>query len=122
MRGQDKIIKMRKQGKRPAIIFINDTPELSVLSKEWHNPGEKYGEVWRPDHACVDILETDTVELLDLRFVTGCIVSISSGDEKRSKSLFDACKLAGAKVVAACHSIDHGGRITTGWCEVWRAN
>lgn len=122
MRGQEPIIAMRKKGMRPAIIFINDTPELSILSKEWGNPGARYGEVWEPDHACVDVLESETVERLDFRFVTGCTVSISSSTEKRAKRLFEACKRVGASVVAACHSIDHGGRITTGWCEVWRAN
>lgn len=121
MRGHEPIIAMRKKGIRPSIIFIDDTPKLSVLSREWHNPGERYGEVWEPDFPAVDVLDTETVERLDLRFVMGCVVSISSGTERRAKRLLAACQRAGAKVVAATHAIEANGRIESGWTEIWRA-
>ena len=118
MRGHEPIISMRKSGKRPAIVFVNDFAD--PVAKDWHNPGEKYGETWPPDHATVSV-DGDAVQLLDLRFLKGLRVSISSLSEARAKALFDRCKSSGASVVAAAHTIRDGAFVRSGWAEIYHA-
>jgi elongation factor G len=62
----------------------------------------------------------EAIELLDLRFLVGCQVSISSTSEARARALFEAARKAGADVVGACH-IDTSKRPfeQDGWCEIW---
>ena len=62
------------------------------------------------------------MELLDLRFLLGLRVSISSDSECRAKALFEAAKRFGAIAVGAVHV--KAGRPTweqDGWMEVWNA-
>ena len=120
MIGHLPLIAMRKRGIKPAIVFLNDWP--CDTSKDWHNPGEKDGESWGPDHATVNTVG-DVIQLLDLRFLVGLQVSISSFSEIRAKALFDQAKAHGAITVAACHSIEHKNKpMSTGWFSVWRKN
>ena len=120
MIGHLPLIAMRKRGIKPAIVFLNDWP--CDTSKDWHNPGEKAGESWEPDHATVNTVG-DVIQLLDLRFLVGLQVSISSFSEIRAKALFDQAKAHGAITVAACHSIEHKNKpMSTGWFSVWRKN
>jgi uncharacterized glyoxalase superfamily protein PhnB len=46
-------------------------------------------------------------------------VSITSHTEDRAKRLFNACKEAGAKFVAASHTAMVGEVAKTGWVEIW---
>lgn len=120
MLGHLPILKMRSKGKRPSIVFINDYPTQEA--KDWHNPGAKFGQVWEPDHATVQIDEGDNIASLDLRFLTGLTVSATGRTEARAKALFDACKRAGAKTVAAVHAIGLGTfQIKDGWFEIFHA-
>ena len=104
MRGQDKIINMRKEGYIPHIVHIEDTdqPEPIVVSMEL------------PPVVCV---HKDNLEMLDLRFLIGLKVFISSESEERAKVLFQLCKKAKAQWVMAGHTIRKGDRYTTGWTE-----
>lgn len=98
---------MRKQGETPKIVFINDWD----CKTDWFENN---------DHATISI-EGETINRLDLRFLVGLTVSISSESESRAKGLFNACKGAGCKVVAACHTPKgETSRNPTGWAEVWR--
>jgi hypothetical protein len=120
MLGHIPIIKMRSKGKRPSIVFVNDYP--TPEAKDWHNPGAAFGQVWEPDHATVQIDEGDNIAALDLRFLTGLTVSATGRTESRAKALFEACKRAGAKTVAAVHAIGLGTtRVESGWTEIYHA-
>jgi hypothetical protein len=109
MRGHEQIIAMRKAGKRPGIVFLNDQPSL---------PGEldwaQFGE-----HATVEVYG-DTPEALDLRYLIGLTVSITGSSVERAKRFMEACKAAGAETVAAGYSECISGRFEGVWSEVWR--
>lgn len=93
MRGQEKIIAMRLSGKAPNMVFLNDYPTHRE-ELDWFENGLA---------ATVQTSPQDAPERLDLRFLVGLKVSVSSDDENRAKAIFEACKKAGAKTVAACH-------------------
>lgn len=118
MRGHAPILRMRLAGKRPTIVFLSDF--MTQVSKDWHNPGERYGEVWPADHATVEIEPTENIATLDLRFLAGLRVSISCNSEANAKAFAEACKRAGATTVAAvhCYPVNHS-RFVSGWTEIW---
>lgn len=119
MRGHIPILKMRLQRKRPSIVFFGDFEEPT--SKDWHDPGAKYGETWKPDHATVQVEPTDRIGSLDLRFLAGCRVSITGTTEQRAKAMFEACKRAGAVTVAAAHIIFTNDYLCkSGWTEIYQ--
>jgi hypothetical protein len=106
MRGHEAIIAMRKQGQRPAVVFLNDYPcETSPT---------RYA-----DHATVDV-SADQPEWADMRFLVGLRVSITGATEKRAKRFLEACKAAGAASVGAgtCTKMDNG-KFEPGWSEIW---
>jgi len=106
MRGHEAILAMRQAGKRPSFVFLNDYP----CETAWQQHG---------DHATVST-DGDVVQLLDLRFLVGLKVSISSESEVRAMALFDQCKAAGASCVGAAH-IDKTRKPWDqhGWSSVW---
>lgn len=107
MRGHEAIIRMRLRRQVPAIVFINDYPCLT----DW----ERHG-----DHATVCV-DGDVLQALDLRFLVGLRVSISSGNEDRARRLFEMAKSAGAAFVAAGHTKpDIQPWEQDGWTEIWR--
>ncbi len=107
MRGHEKLIEYRRMGKSPRDVFVNDYP----CNTDWYeNPG---------DHATIST-DGDDVELLDLRFLVGLTVHISSPSEIRAKALFEACKRAKALRVGA--SVTQGEKRAwdqSGWAAVW---
>ena len=108
MRGQEQIIAMRRSGKRPGIVFLNDY----VCKTDWAEFAE---------YATVQITPSEPIGSLDLRFLVGLTVSITGSTEERAKSLFDACKLAGAATVASCGPAaanDHYAEKS--WTQIWR--
>lgn len=108
MRGHEPLLRMRQAGKRPVIVFINDWP----CATDWSRHG---------DHATV-CTDGDDIELLDLRFVLGLRVSISSTSEERARALFESCKAAGACMVGAVHLKENAPAwAQDGWAEVWLA-
>ena len=107
MKGHLQIIEMRKNRVKPDFVFINDYP----CQTDWFEFGE---------HATVSISHTEAIETLDMRFLKGLKVNVSSLTETRAKALFELCKEAGAKVVAACHvQADKHPLDQTGWCGVF---
>jgi hypothetical protein len=119
MRGHKPIIAMRKRGVAPKIVFLNDFP--CQTSEEWQNPGEKHGEIWPADHATVST-SGDQISSLDLRFLVGLKVSITSDSEGRAKALFAKAKSSGAMSVAACHIEPTDPYRQGGWFEIFHAN
>lgn len=106
MRGHENVIQMRLRRKAPSIVFVNDYP----CKTDWFETG---------DHATV-CTAGDAIQLLDLRFLKGLKVSISSESESRAKALFDASKRFGASTVGVAH-IKPEKRIweQDGYTEVW---
>lgn len=106
MRGHLPIIEMRRAGKRPSFVFINDW----LCPTDWVQHG---------DHATVSVAGSN-IAGLDLRYLVGLKVSITSHDEARAKQLFEAAKRHGAAVVAA-GVVDPTCAIWNqkGWTEVW---
>ena len=123
MHGHIPLIDMRKRGAKPSgIVFIDDLP--NPIAKDWHNPGEFRGESWLPDQPTI-CTHGDVIQMLDMRFLVGLTVSISSHSEIRAKSLFAKAKICGAAIVAATHSIElpmpfGQTSVRSGWTEVWR--
>ena len=105
MKGHDHLIQLRKAGRAPKIVFLNDYP----CKTDWHTYG---------DHATV-CTHGDLMSSLDLRFLVGLTVSISASTESRAKALFAKAKWFGAKTVAACH-VQQGVKPweQSGWVEV----
>ena len=107
MKGHEDIITMRRNRMAPAFVFINDWP----CKTDW----------MRERAAATVCTDGDVIQSLDLRFLVGLQVVVSSTDERRAKALFEACKAAGAKAVASCHIKDGvPGWKQDGWFQVWR--
>lgn len=107
MNGHEKVIHMRQAGSKPKIVFVNDYP----CQTDWFEHG---------DHATVCVAG-DQPEWLDLRFLVGLTVSVSASTENRAKRFLEACKGAGAAVVA----VGSPPAQDDPWCErnyseVWR--
>lgn len=106
MKGHEDLIQMRLQRKAPAIVFINDYP----CQTDW----------MRERAATTICTHGDVIQMLDLRFLVGLKVSISSASEIRAKALFEACRNAGAHTVAACHvQPDRRAWEQAGWTQIW---
>lgn len=107
MRGHDAIIALRCKGVSPAIVFINDYPcDVNWLEHR--------------DHATVEILPSEPVDMLDFRFANGIKVSITGSTIKRAKAIARACQDAGAVAVAAgCPDMDVKGYANPGWAHIW---
>ena len=119
MRGHEKLIAMRLAGKAPSAVFLNDFPE-KVLCREWHNPGERYGQVWETEHPQICV-HGDPISSLDLRFLQGMTVHINSTSEARAKALFAKAKWFGAKTIGAVHTDETKPYLKqSGWTEIWR--
>lgn len=109
MKGHEEIIAMRRAGKRPNIVFLNDHPCLRG-ELDW----ARYGE-----NAVVEV-HGDQPEWLDLRYLVGLTVSITAANEKRGRRFVDACVKAGVSVVAAGVADMVNGRYEPAWFQVWR--
>lgn len=98
MRGHEKLVAMRRVGRRPNIVFLND---FDCVTDWFETDGQ---------HVIV-CCAGDNLMRADLRFLVGLTVSAVSDSDERARELLAACQRAGAAVVGA------GG---PGWCEVWR--
>ena len=105
MRGHEHIIALRKRRLLPESIFIQDYPTPLT---DWFEHDEY-------PHVCVD---GDTIEALDLRFLVGTQVHISTESESRGKALLKACKKHGAATVIACQTVQVAKeKFETKWME-----
>lgn len=105
MRGADKLIELRRSGRRPAVVFLNDYPTHAAYL----------------DGTTVDI-SGDDLSGLDLRFLVGLTVSTGATTEKRAMAILEACKHAGAAVVACCHiPVNPRDQKPTDFLEIWNA-
>ena len=108
MRGHDSIIALRQTGKIPSTVFLNDY----ACATDRFETG---------DHFTVEILPSEQPEWLDLRFLVGLRVSVSGSTENRARRLLEACKLAGAAVIAVGAPADNSDPFCNkSYSEVWR--
>lgn len=107
MIGHEKIIQLRKVGKVPIIVFV-DEYKVCLNWEEFN------------DHVSVYIGPEEPLELLDLRWSVGLVVSTGSTSEKRAKELLEAFKPY-CNTVASSHSFQPEGKsyFLTEWSEVW---
>ena len=98
MRGHDALITFRKEGGRPAGVWVVHAPDPHKGWSLWnkYKGHDKYPEV--------EILPTEVPELLDLRFCMGLVVHVSGMNlYKKAKPLHDALVAAKAKrVITVC--------------------
>lgn len=98
MRGHDALIALRKQGFKPAGVWIchAEDPSRSWASWSRYAGHERYPEV--------EILPTEVPDLLDLRFTVGLTVHVSGmKDYAKAKRLHKALVEANAKrVITVC--------------------
>lgn len=89
MKGHSELIAQRMAGRAPEWVFINDYP----CQTDW----QKWGDI---PTVCV---HGDSLHKLDLRFLVGLKVNISSTSEARTRELFQRSQDAGARLVVSGH-------------------
>ncbi len=89
MIGHEPLIKMRMAGKAPQYISIEDHKSLNA--HEWHE--------W--DDSPTICVVKDDLHTLDLRFVIGLTVFLTSFDERRAKAIHQKLIDAKARVITS---------------------
>lgn len=108
MNGHLEIIALRKRKVKPEFVFLNDYE----CQTDWFETG---------DHVTISLTNKDIPETLDLRFLVGTTVSISTESENRARRLLEACKRAGCSTVAvAVTDSSKKPWDQDGYMEVWR--
>ena len=108
MLGHEPLIKMRMSGVAPQYISIEDHPSLNA--HEWHE--------W--DDAPTICVAKDDLHTLDLRFVIGLTVQLSSLDERRAKAIHQKLIEAKARVITSCVLLPGQPHFRqTGWSEIY---
>jgi hypothetical protein len=116
--GHIPLIELRKSGVRPEVVYLSD--EVSQIVRDWHAPRTLTGKRMVPHAPHIAILPEDRLQTLDLRFLVGLDVRISSDDETRAKAMFEACKRAGASRVVGCQTQpDRHYTDQSGWIEIY---
>lgn len=92
MRGHQPLIELRRCGMRPDLVSIATDP----------SPWRDWADWWEwTDVPQLEVPATDSIRLLDLRFLVGLNVMIAGLNGDRVRQLFDACINAGAARVLA---------------------
>lgn len=96
MIGQEKLLAMRRMGRKPVGVWITDGP--TRCAADWHREANPYLGRYCP---AVSLDETDVPELVDLRFAVGLTVLVGClrGDA-RGRRLHNALVAAKAQTVA----------------------
>ena len=89
MIGHVEIIEMRKQGYKPKIVFIFDTGEPN---REYHHAAENQLALGCSPE--IHISPSDDVYRLDMRFLVGCVVSVTTNCKDRARGLYLCLKRA----------------------------
>ena len=89
MTGQDAILAMRRSGKSPGYVWVDD------------------GAPCLDDGAHVCLNAQDVPEQQDWRFLVGLQVMVSGEDPDRVKRITVACAEYAKRVIASTHLIDH---------------
>lgn len=93
MIGDMPLKRIRMAGKAPKAVWVWVGINPSSIAAQWH----EIPEFW--NHPEVDILPSDRIELLDLRFAVGLQVHIDGDSKDRILEAHRAFSYAGAKMV-----------------------
>lgn len=85
MKGQDEILKMRRAGKSPKWVWIEDR-EIDALSND-----------------TVSLAPVDVPEMQDWRFLVGLVVTVSTVDKARADRITSCCKEYAKRVITNIH-------------------
>lgn len=108
MIGHQPLINMRMSGRAPKYIAIEDHPSLNA--KDWHE--------W--NDSPVVCISKDDLHTLDLRFVVGLTVFLTSFDERRAKAIHRKLIEAKARVITSCVLLPGQPHYKqTGWSEIY---
>ena len=92
MRGHQPLIELRRRGMRPDLVSIATDP----------SPWRDWADWWEwTDVPQLEVPATDSIRLLDLRFLVGLNVMIAGLNGDRVRQLFAACVEAKAARVLA---------------------
>lgn len=95
MRGVENIVRMRRAGVKPSVVFV----ELRPMAK-WTRYLTETADSWVDIHLTPK--DIGGIELADLRCLTGVKhVLVNGDDEQQTERVARACFKAGAKVVEA---------------------
>jgi|JI10StandDraft_1071094.scaffolds.fasta_scaffold703870_2 hypothetical protein len=86
MRGHESIIAMRRKGLTPRTVFIDAFNDIATSLPDWYD---------------VEILPSDLLSSLDLRFVVGLMVVVTGHDQRRVDVIAAMCIESGASRVVA---------------------
>lgn len=115
MRGQATLIAMRRNGERPAVVFIDTDAGPDALPRwaQWQNVDEALCNL--------DITPNEPLTRIDFRPLVGLRVHVSGTNEKRVRTIAQLVKEAGAdRVISNCvKQISYGEEIAfkTLWIE-----
>jgi hypothetical protein len=99
MRGHQPLIAMRMARKRPRMLYIQLSEDTLGVCATWQSE--------TPYRAHVEILDTDPLSMLDLRFCVGMTAVVFGEEEQRVKEVAAAVLEAGAvRCVAAAASTE----------------
>lgn len=105
MRGHEALIELRRRGLRPASVSVHMEPCGWDDWSTW--------QTWTT-FPQVEVMPSDRIGRLDLRCFVGLQVVIAGFDGERLRSMFDACKAAGAKrVIALEQRVNERGTVDT---------
>jgi hypothetical protein len=103
MRGHEPLIALRRRGLKPGLVNIDLEPSPWRDWADW------------PEWTAVpqiEVLPSDSIRLLDLRFLVGLHVMLGGFDGARVWAMFDACKAAGAaRVLGFEQTLTNGGQV-----------
>jgi hypothetical protein len=88
MRGHQKLVAMRMVRRRPTMLYIQLLEDTLGVCANWQEE--------TPYRAHVEILDTEPLSMLDLRFCIGMTVIVFGDKEQRVKEVSAAVMQAGA--------------------------
>lgn len=105
MRGQDRLLAMRKGRVIPNLVFV-ETDDLDIRFDR-HFPPD-------PEHTLLLVEPTDSPHRLDLRCLVGLVCVVGGCNAQRVEDVTAACKRAGAaRVIANFHIPTKTGEFNT---------
>lgn len=105
MRGHQPLIDMRRAGKAPRSVFVDAFEDHSQAWRDWPTVN--------PAAPQIEILPTEMLSGLDLRFVVGLIVILTGHDAARVAKVREACFEAGATRVVSAVLLGDGAAMVT---------
>lgn len=94
MQGRENIIRMRLNGLKPSVVWVELFPMQSWAKQYTKTPG-------RHVDIHIDPSDIESIDRADMRCVVGCHVLVNGPDDQSTERVARACNKAGASVVEA---------------------